>query len=182
MRLFAACCLVVSVVFVMTSPSVAEHALYDLSAQGIDGSTKSLSEFKGKVSLVVNTASECGYTPQYTDLQKLYDTYKDRGFVVLGFPSNDFGHQEPGSDAEIQKFCTSKFGVTFPLFAKTKVLGDAKNPVYEFLTKSTGGAEVGWNFEKFLVGKNGLVIERFPSGVKPMSPTMTQAVEAELAK
>lgn len=182
MKVSAAVGLVLSVLFAMTSSSVAEHSLYDLSAQRIDGSTKSLSEFKGKVALVVNTASECGYTPQYSDLQKLYDTYKDRGFVVLGFPSNDFGRQEPGSDEEIQKFCTSKFGVTFPLFAKTKVLGDAKNPVYEFLTKSTGGAEVGWNFEKFLVGKNGLVIERFPSGVKPMSPTMTEAVETALSK
>lgn len=182
MRFSAALCLVVSGLLAMTSLSVADNTLYDLSAQRIDGSTKSLSEFKGKVALVVNTASECGYTPQYSDLQKLYDTYKDRGFVVLGFPSNDFGRQEPGSDEEIQKFCTSKFGVTFPLFAKTKVLGDTKNPVYEFLTKSTGGAEVGWNFEKFLVGKNGLVIERFPSGVKPMSPTMTAAVETALSK
>jgi glutathione peroxidase len=107
----------------MTAISAAEQAIYDFNAQRIDGSTKSLEEFKGKVALVVNTASECGYTPQYTDLQKLYDTYKDRGFVVLGFPSNDFGRQEPGSDAEIQKFCTSKFGETFPLYAKKKLLG-----------------------------------------------------------
>lgn len=181
-RVLITLCAVVSVLCAMTTISVAEHTLYEFNAQRIDGSTKSLEEFKGKVTLVVNTASECGFTPQYADLQKLYDTYKDRGFVVLGFPSNDFGRQEPGSDAEIQKFCTSKFGVAFPLFAKTKVLGDGKNSIYEFLTKSTGGAEVGWNFEKFLVGRNGLVIERFPSAVKPMSSTMTEAVEAALAK
>lgn len=181
MRVSIALCSIVSVLFALTTISVAENTLYDFNAQRIDGTTKSLGEFKGKVALVVNTASECGYTPQYADLQKLYDTYKDRGFVVLGFPSNDFGHQEPGSEAEIQKFCTSKFGVTFPLFAKTKVLGDGKSPVYDFLTKSTGGAEVGWNFEKFLIGKTGLVIERFPSGEKPMSSALTKAVEAALA-
>jgi glutathione peroxidase len=179
---YIAACFAASLVLAMTTPARAQSTLYDLTAQRIDGANKDLTEFKGKVSLVVNTASECGYTSQYADLQKLYDTYKDRGFVVLGFPSNDFGQQEPGSDQEIQRFCTSKFGVTFPLFAKTRVLGEEKNPIYAFLTKSTGGAEVGWNFEKFLVGKDGLVIERFKSGIGPMSSAMTQAVEAALAK
>lgn len=164
----------------MLNTASAQNSLYDLSAPRIDGAVKGLDEFKGKVVLVVNTASQCGYTPQYADLQKLYEKYKDRGFVVLGFPSNDFGQQEPGSDAEIQKFCSSKFGVTFPLFAKTKVLGAEKSPVYAFLTKSTGGEEVGWNFEKFLVGKNGLVIERFSSGVKPLSSQLTEAIEKAL--
>lgn len=161
----------------MVNTASAQNSLYDLSAPRIDGTVKSLDEFKGKVVLVVNTASQCGYTPQYADLQKLYEKYKDQGFVVLGFPSNDFGQQEPGTEGEIQKFCSSKFGVTFPLFAKTKVLGADKSPVYAFLTKSTGGEEVGWNFEKFLVGKNGLVIERFSSNVKPLSAQLTEAVE-----
>ncbi len=167
-------------VFAMTTTASAQNSLYDLSAPRNDGSVKTLEEFKGKVVLVVNTASQCGYTPQYADLQKLYENYKDRGFVVLGFPSNDFGQQEPGTDAEIQKFCSSKFGVTFPLFAKTKVLGPDKSPVYAFLTKSTGGDEVGWNFEKFLVGKNGLVIERYSSNVKPLSSQLTEEIEKAL--
>ena len=158
----------------------AQNSLYDLSAPRIDGAVKSLDEFKGKVALVVNTASECGYTPQYADLEKLYEQFKDRGFVVLGFPSNDFGQQEPGSEAEIQKFCSSRFGVSFPLFAKTKVLGSDKSPVYAFLTKSTGGDEVGWNFEKFLVGGNGLVIGRFSSSVKPLSPELVENIEKAL--
>lgn len=166
--------------FVMSNTATAQNSLYALSAPRIDGSVKSLDEFKGKVALVVNTASQCGYTPQYADLEKLYERYKDQGFVVLGFPSNDFGRQEPGSEAEIQKFCSSKFGVTFPLFAKTKVLGADKSAVYALLTSSTGGEEVGWNFEKFLVGKNGLVIERFGSGVKPLSPELTENIEKAL--
>ena len=126
----------------MVTNASAQSSLYDISATRIDGSAKSLDEFKGKVALVVNTASQCGYTGQYADLQKLYEEYKDRGFVVLGFPSNDFGQQEPGSEAEIQKFCSSKFGVTFPLFAKTKVLGADKSAVYSFLTQATGGEEL----------------------------------------
>lgn len=172
--------LVFAALMPMLNTASAQTSLYDLSAPRIDGSDKSLAEFKGKVTLVVNTASQCGYTPQYADLQKLYEKYKDQGFVVLGFPSNDFGQQEPGSEAEIQKFCSSKFGVTFPLFAKTKVLGPEKSPVYAFLTKSTGGEEVGWNFEKFLVDKNGLVMERFSSNVKPLSGQLTEAIEKAL--
>lgn len=172
--------LVLFAVASMITTASAQNSLYDISAPRIDGSVKTLEEFKGKVILVVNTASQCGYTPQYADLQKLYDNYKDRGFVVLGFPSNDFGQQEPGTDAEIHKFCSSKFGVTFPLFAKTKVLGTDKSPVYAFLTKSTGGDEVGWNFEKFLVGKNGLVIERYSSNVKPLSSQLTEEIEKAL--
>lgn len=163
-----------------TRVASAQGSLYDLSATAIDGSVKQLSEFKGKVALVVNVASQCGFTPQYAGLQKLFDTYKDKGFVVLGFPSNDFGGQEPGSEAEIQKFCTSKFGVTFPLFAKVTARGAQKSPVYDFLTKSTGGDEVGWNFEKFLVGRNGLVLERFSSSTRPSDSSLTDAIEAAL--
>lgn len=178
---FVAGCVVLSLLS-FSMGAFAQSSLYDLKATRIDGSRENLSDFKGKVTLVVNTASQCGYTPQYTELQGLYERYKDRGFVVLGFPSNDFGGQEPGTEAEIQKFCSSKFGVSFPLFAKTKVVGEAKDPVYRFLTASTGGAEVGWNFEKFLVNKDGLVLERFPSSVTPLSPTITAAVEAAIAK
>lgn len=160
---------------------MAQETLYDISAKRIDGSDRSLSEYRGKVALVVNVASQCGYTPQYTGLQKLYDTYKERGFVVLGFPSNDFGGQEPGSEQEIQHFCSSKFGVTFPLFAKVSVLGASKHPVYSFLTTTTGGEEVGWNFEKFLVGNDGRVVGRFPSRVTPQDQGLIKAIEGALA-
>lgn len=160
----------------------ADSSLYDLSATRIDGTRASLSEFKGKVALVVNTASECGFTAQYAELQELYSRFKDRGLVVLGFPSNDFGGQEPGSNSDIQHFCSSKFGVTFPLFSKIKVVGPDSDPVYRFLTSSTGGQEVGWNFEKFLVGKDGLVIDRYPSAVRPLSSQVTDAIERALSK
>lgn len=178
---FLAGCVLLNVISFSIGAS-AQSSLYEMQATRIDGSRENLSDFKGKVALVVNTASQCGYTPQYTELQELYERYKDRGFVVLGFPSNDFGGQEPGSEVEIQKFCSSKFGVSFPLFSKTKVLGEAKDPVYRFLTTSTGGKEVGWNFEKFLVSKDGLVLERFPSSVKPLSPAITEAVDAAISK
>lgn len=168
--------------FACSGDARADGSFYDLSATRIDGSKASLAEFKGKVALVVNTASQCGYTPQYTELQELYLRFKDRGFVVLGFPSNDFGGQEPGTNTEIQKFCSSKFGVTFPLFSKTKVVGEEKDTVYGFLTASTGGGEVAWNFEKFLVGKDGLVVERYPSSVTPLSPRLIEAIERTLAK
>lgn len=161
---------------------MAESSLYDLSAKSIDGSMKSLSEYKGQVAVVVNVASHCGYTRQYEGLQQIYERYKDRGLVVLGFPSNDFGQQEPGSDEEIKQFCSSRFGVTFPMFSKVKVLGNDNSPVYALLVQSTGGSEVGWNFEKFLVGKNGLVLERFPSGVRPDSEAFTAAIEKALAQ
>jgi len=160
----------------------AESSFYNLSATRIDGTKASLSDFKGKVALVVNTASQCGFTAQYAELQELYIRFKDRGFVVLAFPSNDFGGQEPGSNSEIQHFCSSKFGVSFPLFSKTKVVGPDSDPVFQFLTLSTGGQEVGWNFEKFLVGKDGLVIDRYPSSVKPRSPRVVEAIERALTK
>lgn len=160
----------------------AEGSLDNLSATRIDGTKVSLSDFKGKVSLVVNTASECGFTSQYAELQELYNRFKDRGFVVLGFPSNDFGGQEPGSNSDIQNFCSSKFGVSFPLFSKIKVVGPDSDPVYRFLTSSTGGQEVGWNFEKFLVGKDGLVIDRYRSAVRPLSSQVTNAIERALSK
>ena len=155
--------------------------VFDFNATTLDGSDLSLETFRSKMLLIVNVASKCGFTPQYAGLQKLYEQYKDRGFVVLGFPSNDFGSQEPGADAEIKHFCTSKFGVSFPLYSKVQVVGAGRAPIYQFLTSSTGGAEVGWNFEKFLVDKSGHVVGRFSSNVKPSDPELTTAIEKALS-
>jgi glutathione peroxidase len=149
----------------------------------IDGSPVDLSKYKGKVVLVVNVASRCGYTGQYAGLQKLYDGYKDKGFVILGFPANEFGGQEPGSDAEIATFCSSKYGVTFDMFSKVVVKGADKAPLYKALTEgSTPPGEVGWNFEKFLIGRDGKIVGRYKSGVAPDDAKLTGAIEAELAK
>ena len=155
-------------------------SLHDLTAQTLDGTPKSLGEFKGKVLLVVNTASECGFTPQYAGLETLYDNFKDRGLVVLGFPSNDFGGQEPGSAAEIKTFCEKKYRVTFPMFAKVKTKGEGQSPVYAFL--SAGHGEPRWNFHKYLVGKDGRVVTAFPSAVKPESAEVAAAIDAALAQ
>ena len=151
--------------------------------KGIDGKAVDLASYKGKVVLVVNVASRCGYTGQYAGLQKLYDSHKDKGLVVLGFPANDFGAQEPGSDAQIAEFCSAKYGVTFPMFAKITVKGPDKAPLYKTLTDSADPkGEVSWNFEKFLIGKDGTVIGRFKSGVAPDDAKLVQAIEAALAK
>jgi glutathione peroxidase len=155
-------------------------SFYSLKARTITGQEQLLSQYQGSVALVVNVASLCGYTEQYRGLQQLYLKYKDRGFVILGFPSNDFGEQEPGSNQEIHNFCTGRFGVTFPLFSKSKVTGDQKNVVYEYLTGHAGKSEVQWNFEKFLVGRDGKVIHRFTSSVDPSSKELLQAIEAAL--
>jgi len=149
----------------------------------IDGSPVNLADYKGKVVLIVNVASRCGYTGQYSGLQKLYDGYKDKGFVILGFPANDFGAQEPGTDAQIAEFCSSKYGVTFPMFSKITVKGAGKAPLYATLTESADPqGEVSWNFEKFLIGKNGAVVGRFKSGVAPADAALVTAIERELAK
>ena len=149
----------------------------------IDGAQVDLASYRGKVVLIVNVASRCGYTGQYAGLQKLYDTYKDRGLVVLGFPANEFGGQEPGTDAEIATFCSSKYGVTFPMFSKIVVKGPNKAPLYKTLTESAEPkGEVGWNFEKFLIGRDGTVAGRYKSGVAPDDAAFTKAIEAALAK
>jgi glutathione peroxidase len=153
--------------------------LYDLSAQLNNGRTKKLADYKGKVLLIVNTASNCGFTPQYDGLQSLYDRYKDRGFEVLGFPCDQFGHQEPGSDDEIKSFCQLNYGVTFPLFSKIEVNGDDAHPVFKFLKSEKGsllGDAIKWNFTKFLVDKKGSVVERFA----PMTPP--SAIESQIEK
>ena len=159
-------------------------SFYDYTVKDIDGKEAALSQYKGKVAVVVNTASQCGYTPQYKDLEALYQKYKSKGLVVLGFPSNDFGGQEPGSNAEVKKFCEMKFKTTFPLFSKNPVKGAEKQEVYKYLTaasdKSLQG-EVGWNFEKFVVGKDGKVIARFKSGVTPIGSELETKIQ-ELLK
>jgi len=144
-------------------------SVYDYKANTIRGEEKSLEDYRGKVLLIVNTASQCGLTPQYEGLQKLYETYKDRGFVILGFPSNQFKEQEPGSEAEIEQFCKVNYGVTFPLFEKTEVIGENADPLFKYLT-SRGPAEqydIKWNFAKFLIDKNGNVAERIDPQVTP---------------
>jgi glutathione peroxidase len=180
----------IMIVFVVAQSSrifgeVKSVSAYDFSVANINGRDTSLGEYKGKVALFVNTASECGYTPQYAGLQQIYDKYKDRGFVVLAFPSNDFGAQEPGSNQEIAKFCDLRFKVKFPLFSKISVKGKDQAPLYTHLINHSAvdkGAQVAWNFEKFLVSGNGEVVGRFKSGVEPTSSVMTAAIEQELAK
>ena len=157
-----------------------EHVMsfYDLTEKSIDLQPAPLSQWKGKVTLVVNTASECGNTPQYAGLEKLWETYKGRDFALLGFPSNDFGKQEPGSEADIKKFCSLKYHVTFPMFAKVKTKGEGKSPAYQFLTAKQ--PEPRWNFHKYLVGKDGQVIRSFEAKVQPDDPELRAAIEAAL--
>ena len=161
-------------------------SFHDFSIKTIDGAEQSLSDYKGKVVLVVNVASFCGYTKQYEPLEKLYEQYKEKGLVVLGFPANDFGAQEPGTNEEIKQFCSAKYGVTFPMTAKVSVKGNAKAPVYEFLTSGGGNTalagEIGWNFEKFLIGKDGKIITRYNSGVDPLAANVKADIEKALAQ
>jgi len=176
--LFACCSLFASAVArgESVSPLVGE-------VRSIDGSLADLGQYKGKVVLIVNVASRCGYTSQYAGLQKLYDTYKDKGLVVLGFPANEFGGQEPGSDAEIAQFCSTKYGVTFPMFSKIVVKGQGIAPLYKTLTEQADPpGDVRWNFEKFLIGRDGAIIGRYKSGVGPDDATLKTAIEAALAK
>ncbi len=157
-------------------------ALQEIPLRQIDGSDTTLGAFAGKVLLVVNVASQCGLTPQYSGLQKLYETYRDRGLVVLGFPANEFGAQEPGTNAEIAQFCETRFGVTFPMFEKIVVKGAARHPLYDALIAAQPTGEIQWNFEKFVVGRNGEVVERFAPTVAPDDPALVAALETELAK
>ena len=149
----------------------------DVKVKTMDGQEKSLSDFKGKVVLIVNVASKCGYTPQYEGLQKVYEKYKDKGFEILAFPCNDFGGQEPGTNEEIQSFCKTNYNVTFTLFDKIKVLGNEKAPLYSKLIDYDPAGDISWNFEKFLIDKNGNVVGRYKSKVKPESEEFTSAIE-----
>jgi glutathione peroxidase len=153
-------------------------SLHQITLNTLEGKPQSLALYKGKVVLAVNVASECGYTPQYAGLQKLYTDYKDRGLVILGFPCNQFGGQEPGTSIQIQSFCQKNYGVTFPLFEKLEVKGPAKAPVYQFLTAHHG--EPAWNFHKYLVSKDGQVLQAFGSAVTPDSAELKAAIEAAL--
>lgn len=161
----------------------ADTPLADIPLKTIDGKDSSLKAYAGKVLLLVNVASRCGFTRQYTGLQALYTKYKDQGLVVLGFPCNDFGAQEPGTEEEIQQFCSSKFSVTFPLFAKLHVKGPEQHPLYAALTGpgSVQPGPVKWNFGKFLVGRDGKLLSRYDSKVEPDSVELTGAIEAALA-
>jgi glutathione peroxidase len=160
--------------------------LYDFTVDDIDGKPQSLSVYKGKVVLIVNVASKCGFTYQYEGLEKLYQTYKDKGLVILGFPSNDFLSQEPGSEEQIKNFCTLTYGVSFPMFSKVTVKGKKAHPLYTYLTsKETNGqfsGSITWNFNKFLVGTDGKTLARFGSKDEPMSSAMVAAIEAALGK
>jgi glutathione peroxidase len=161
----------------------AADSIYHISLTDIDGKSTSLKAFKGKVLLIVNVASRCGYTPQYAGLEALQKKYKDQGFTVLGFPCNQFGSQEPGTKEEIKQFCSSKYQVTFPLSDKIEVNGPNRHPLYVLL--AGGGSpfpgDIKWNFSKFLIGRDGKVLKRFESKVKPDSAELTQAVESAIA-
>jgi glutathione peroxidase len=154
--------------------------------KSLDGKDVDLSQYQGKVVMFVNVASKCGYTPQYKGLQDLHDKYADKGLVIIGVPANEFGKQEPGTDTEISEFCTSKYGVKFPMLSKVVVKGDGMTPLYKLLTeKETNpkfAGEIGWNFTKFVVGRNGEIVARFEPKIKPESEDVVKTIEAELNK
>ncbi len=181
------CVLILLFAFVVLRKSMAEdsspegQSVHSFTLKNIDGQDQSLADYKGKVILLVNTASHCGFTPQYKGLEALYQQYKDKGFVILGFPANNFMGQEPGSNAEIKKFCELKFKTTFPMFAKIDVAGNNIAPLYAYLTKDSGfPGSITWNFNKFLVGKDGKVIARFGSKTEPQDVEVTAAIEKAL--
>ncbi|CAN5297301.1 glutathione peroxidase [soil metagenome] len=164
----------------MSLISTEEKSIYDIDLTTIQGEYTTLEPYKGDVLLIVNTASECGNTPQYKDLQKLYETYTDQGFKVLGFPANNFGGQEPGSDEEIMEFCEVNYGVSFPLFSKVSVKGDDIHLLFDQLTKTDNPdftGEINWNFEKFLIDRNGNLVRRFRTNVSPTGEEITEAVK-----
>jgi glutathione peroxidase len=168
----------------MTASLFGASNVHEFTLNSIDGKPAPLSAYQGKVVLIVNVASRCGFTPQYAGLEALYEKYKDRGFAILGFPANNFGSQEPGTNEEIKTFCSTKYNVTFPMYSKISVKGDDKAPLYQFLTDkdanpATGG-EIQWNFTKFLVDKSGNVVARFEPKVTPDSPDVASAVEKAL--
>jgi len=175
--------LLVAITFFQILAAGAAESIYDIPLKDIDGNSTMLKPYQGKVLLIVNVASKCGFTPQYTALEALYQKYKDQGLVVLGFPCNQFHQQEPGTDLEIKQFCTSKYDVTFPMFDKLEVNGDNRHPLYVLLAgpNSPFPGDIGWNFTKFLISRDGKIVNRFASPVKPDSAEVTQAIEAALA-
>ena len=171
MKILALMC---AMMFITSAPST----VYTFKLKTIDGKNFSLAKYKGKKLLIVNTASKCGFTPQYAELQKLADQYKDK-VVVVGFPANNFGGQEPGTNSEVKEFCTKNFGVTFPLSSKVSVKGDDIDPLFKYLTTEPNPdftGEIKWNFEKFLIDENGKLIHRYRSTVKPLSDEITKAL------
>jgi glutathione peroxidase len=190
--LAAAAITIVSMAFgfgLFSSPEQPETAfgasVYDFKMKDIDGKNVNLKKYKGKVVMIVNTASKCGYTPQYEGLEAIYKKYKDQDFVVLGFPANNFRGQEPGTDKEIKEFCTLKYDVTFPMFSKISVKGEDQHPLYKFLTeKETNpqfAGDITWNFNKFLIGKDGKVVARYETKIKPDDATVTAEIEKLIA-
>ena len=161
-------------------------SIYDFTMQSIDGKPVSLKSYNGKVVLLVNVASKCGFTPQYAGLEALYQKYKDRGLVIVGIPANNFAQQEPGTNEEIKTFCSRKYNVTFPMMAKVSVLGDDKTPLYRYLTDKSAdpkfAGDIKWNFTKFLFDRNGKPMARFEPATKPDSPEVEAAIEAALSK
>ncbi len=174
---------VASPTFSQGSKKQMDQPIYGFTMKTIDGKDQNLSELRGKVIMLVNTASFCGYTPQYKDLEEVYKRYKEKDFVVIGFPANNFGKQEPGSDGDIAAFCEKNYGVTFPLFSKISVKGDDIHPLYKYLTTETPfKEEIKWNFTKFLVDKNGNVVARFESKVKPTDNAVISKINELVAQ
>ena len=166
--------------------SAASKSIYDFTMKSIDGQQVSLKTYSGKVVMLVNVASKCGFTPQYAGLEKLYERYKDRGFVIVGVPANNFAQQEPGTNEEIKKFCSNKYNVTFPMMSKVSVLGENETPLYQYLTDKSQdpqyGGDIKWNFTKFLFDRHGKAIARFEPATTPDSPEVQNAIEAALGK
>jgi len=180
---FVALLFLFSTVFAATTTP---KGVYDFTLDSIDGSPVSLSSYKGKVLMLVNVASKCGYTPQYTALESTYEKYRDRGLVIVGIPANNFGGQEPGTNQEIKTFCTRNFKVSFPMMSKVSVKGDDTTPLYKYLTDKSAnpktGGEIKWNFTKFLVDRNGNIVARFEPEVTPDSAQVSAAIEQALGK
>jgi glutathione peroxidase len=171
------------VLLIMATSLFAGSGVYSFTLNSIDGKPSPLADYKGKVVMLVNVASKCGYTPQYSALEAIYEKYKDQGFVILGFPANNFGAQEPGTNEEIKTFCSRKYRVSFPMYSKISVKGDDQAPLYAYLTKETGPGitgEIKWNFTKFLVDRDGKVVQRFEPAVTPDSQEVTSAIEKQL--
>jgi glutathione peroxidase len=167
----------------MQALALSARSLQDIPVKDIEGKETSLKAYQGKVLLIVNVASKCGYTPQYKALEAIYEKYKGKGFVVLGFPCNQFGGQEPGTNEQIKQFCSDKYSVTFPLFDKIEVNGPNRHPLYVALAgpDSPFPGDIKWNFGKFLIGRDGKIVKRFGSPTKPDAPEMVAAIESALA-
>jgi glutathione peroxidase len=183
MKLLVALLLGMTIALSQTQDQMKSPKFYSFVMKTIDGKPKHLSDYRGKVLLVVNVASLCGYTPQYEQLEAVYRKYKDKGLVILGFPANNFGSQEPGSNAEIKEFCHTKYDVTFDMFSKISVKGSDQDPLYHFLTTETPfKGDVKWNFQKYVVDKDGAVVAMFPSRVKPTDDAVIKELESLLDK